>query len=619
MFLRGWVQLAVAVAAAASCAKGASTDFVTLEDVAVPHSWERRAAADPNELVPLSIALRTRGEERVVDKLMQTSDPDSDEYLQHLTKEEVLDLLKPAPHTRNEVVRWLTHNGVEESSISYSVAGDVLHFTVTVAEASELLGGAVFSKFQRRDTGELSTRTTKYAVPRGLEQHIEFVGGSTTYFPTTEVRRSRARVVGPAEDVPDVNDQAALRKALMLNPPGMPASCNVSQVTSMCLREFYGTANYTVQTSQSHIGIAGFLGENANYDDLDMFLKKQRPEAYAGHATYNYVTFGGAENVQNRTKAGGEANLDIQTVEGVTWPMRTTYYLTGTEPPFHKDAVTPKNTNEPYLVFLEEMMKLGVEDLPQVLSVSYGDDEQTVPAPYARRACTMFAALGLRGTSVLFASGDEGVGAGETKKDADKCVTNDGKNKKTFLPSFPPSCPWITAVGATYKFDPEVVTVTNYTFITSGGGFSNHFPRPFYQEHAVHKYLAEEQRGKDAGWFNPLGRAYPDVAAQGSRFVIAVDGEFELISGTSASTPLFASIVALLNDARMAKNKPALGFLNPVLYKRLGRTKGFHDVVSGSAQGCGDKLGFEATKGWDPVTGWGTPYFPTLLDEVMKL
>ena len=174
-------------------------------------------------------------------------------------------------------------------------------------------------------------------------------------------------------------------------------------------------------------------------------------------------------------------------------------------------------------------------------------------------------------------------------------------------------------MGATYKFDPEVVTVTNYTFITSGGGFSDYFPRPFYQEHAVHKYLTEYQHDKNYGWFNPLGRAYPDVSAQGSRFVISVDGKFELISGTSASTPLFSSIVALLNDARLAAGKPSLGFLNPLIYKQLGTTSGFHDVESGSAEGCGGMTGFEAQKGWDPVTGWGTPYFPELVQAVMKL
>lgn len=587
--------------------RGHMADYVVKEDVSVPHGWERRAPAPKSDLVPLSIALRTNANERIVDALQRTSDPDSDEYLQHRTKEQVLDLLRPSKHTRTRVLRWLMEHGIEEKDISYNAAGDVLYFTTTVAEASELLGGAVFDMFERRDTGEQSVRTTKYAVPRSVAQHIDYVGGSTTYFPSIRAYRRIGEWLGRIDW-----DQVA---APMKNPPGVPDSCSVEHVTSLCLREFYGTHNYTPQSDHSHIGIAGYLGENANYDDLALFLKHQRPDAWKGHATFDYVTLGGAHNIQNASKAGGEANLDVQTVEGIVWPMRTTYYLTGTEPPFKKDHFTTKNTNEPYMVFFEHMISLGDEELPQVLTTSYGDDEQTVPEPYARRACMMMAALGLRGTSILFASGDEGVGGFHK----DDCVTNDRRHRPAFLPSFPASCPWVTTVGATYKFDPEVVTVKNYTFITSGGGFSNYFPRPFYQEHAVHKYLAVYQGDKDQNMYNPLGRAYPDVAAQGSRYVIAQSGEFSLVSGTSASTPLFASIVALLNDARFAKGLPSLGFLNPLLYKRLAGTPGLHDVVSGSAVGCGGQTGFEAQSGWDPVTGLGTPYFPALRDQVLAL
>ncbi|CCU98238.1 unnamed protein product [Malassezia sympodialis ATCC 42132] len=606
MRIQGWLALLAQIALASS-ALGVNADYVVKEDVVVPRGWVRRAPAHGSERVPLSIALRSNADERVVDAIQRTSDPDSDEYLHHRTREEVLDLLRPAKHTKTRVLRWLMEYGIDESTISYSAAGDVLYFSTTVAEASELLGGAVFDMFERRDTGEQSVRTTKYALPLSVAQHIDYVGGSTTYFPSTKAHRRMAEWVG------DVSWDEVAKTSSMNNPPGVPDSCNVAHVTSLCLREFYGMHNYTPQSDRSHIGIAGYLGENANYDDLSLFLKHQRPDAYRGHATFDYVTLGGAHNVQNASKAGGEANLDVQAVQGVVWPMRTTYYLTGTKPPFKKDQVTTKNTNEPYMVFLEHMIGLGDDELPAVLTTSYGDDEQTVPEPYARRACTLLAALGLRGTSVFFSSGDQGVG-GNHEED---CVSNDRRHRRTFLPEFPASCPWVTTVGATYKFDPEVVTVKNYTFITSGGGFSNYFPRPFYQEHAVHKYLTVYQDDKDQGWYNPLGRAYPDVSAQGSRFVIAINGKFSLVSGTSASTPLFASIVALLNDARFAKGLPSLGFLNPLLYKRLAHTPGLHDVVSGSARGCGDRSGFQAHRGWDPVTGLGTPSFPELLQHVL--
>lgn len=68
--------------------------------------------------------------------------------------------------------------------------------------------------------------------------------------------------------------------------------------------------------------------------------------------------------------------------------------------------------------------------------------------------------------------------------------------------------------------------------------------------------------------------------------------------GTSCSSPIFTSVVALLNDELLNAGKPVLGFLNPWLYANPGA---FNDITSGWNPGCGT-LGFEATTGWDPVT-----------------
>lgn len=132
---------------------------------------------------------------------------------------------------------------------------------------------------------------------------------------------------------------------------------------------------------------------------------------------------------------------------------------------------------------------------------------------------------------------------------------------------------------------------------------------PDWQREAVVGYLAKLGK-KYKGLFDPqVTRAYPDVSAQGSRFKIAVDGEFKAISGTSASTPLWASVVALLNDVRIKQGKSKLGFMNPWLYSMKG--DGFNDITNGSAAGC-NTTGFPAMKGWDPVTGLGTPQFQKL-------
>lgn len=86
---------------------------------------------------------------------------------------------------------------------------------------------------------------------------------------------------------------------------------------------------------------------------------------------------------------------------------------------------------------------------------------------------------------------------------------------------------------------------------------------------------------------------------------------FSLVFGTSASAPTTASIITLINDARIAVGKGPVGFINPSIYSPLFKDA-FNDITTGGNQGCGTP-GFTATTGWDPVTGVGTPNFERLL------
>ena len=85
--------------------------------------------------------------------------------------------------------------------------------------------------------------------------------------------------------------------------------------------------------------------------------------------------------------------------------------------------------------------------------------------------------------------------------------------------------------------------------------------------------------------------------------------------GTSASSPTFAGVIALINDARVAAGKSPMGFLNPFIY---ANPQAFNDITSGNNPGCGTP-GFYASEGWDPITGNGTPNFQNLLAAAMKL
>jgi tripeptidyl-peptidase-1 len=144
----------------------------------------------------------------------------------------------------------------------------------------------------------------------------------------------------------------------------------------------------------------------------------------------------------------------------------------------------------------------------------------------------------------------------------------------------------------------------------SGGGFSNLFPLPSYQAEAVKHFMDHYAPDYGPNVYNNTGKArgFPDVSAIGLKVATVFNGQTYGIGGTSASAPIFAGIVTLLNEARIAAGKGPLGFLNPTLYKN---PDAFNDITIGNNPGCGTE-GFDAVPGWDPVTGLGSPNYEKL-------
>jgi len=119
-------------------------------------------------------------------------------------------------------------------------------------------------------------------------------------------------------------------------------------------------------------------------------------------------------------------------------------------------------------------------------------------------------------------------------------------------------------------------------------------------------------------FYNRNGRGYPDISAAAHNFIVYVSGAPFAVDGTSASTPVMASMIALINEARLSLGKPPMGFLNPWLYHVAAtHPEAFVDIVSGENNCTADQsnccqFGFRATRGWDATTGLGTPNFVTL-------
>jgi len=286
---------------------------------------------------------------------------------------------------------------------------------------------------------------------------------------------------------------------------------------------------------------------------------------------------------------------------------------------------------------------------PIVNSLSYGMTEGAVDLflgqGYLARSDVEFQKLATRGITIIIADGDAGAGdLGPPPMSANTCMP--------LHADWPSQSPFVTAVSAT-MFTPlaericylpeseggvdcsslplgEVPTSVKLgTAWTTGGGFSNTSSRPSYQDDFVKNYLITLNDYKmmpPPGYFNPQGRAYPDVAMVGHNLLIAQAGSFMTVDGTSASAPVFAGFVSLINDIRLAAGKPMLGFLNPLLYHiARDHPEAYNDVVVGNNQ-CGDvgfeptccPYGYEAVPGFDAVSGLGSPNFAVFKDIILN-
>ncbi|MCO6004574.1 S53 family peptidase [Actinoallomurus purpureus] len=238
-----------------------------------------------------------------------------------------------------------------------------------------------------------------------------------------------------------------------------------------------------------------------------------------------------------------------------------------------------------------------------VISISAGWGEHCLTRAQVARQHAVLQAARDRDVTVVAGSGDTGAVSrpcpGSTPQDPWAPV------KEVSAPASDPLV--LAAGGTTFTADHKTGAYTGETTWSvpshsqgTGGGFSHLFSRPGYQKGVT-----------------STARAVPDVAADaapstGMAMVISEnDQEYTIhgASGTSASTPLWAGLIALADQAAGHD----VGFVNPAIY-RIGhssaRRTAFHDVTTGNnTVTVSDKTitGYQAIPGYDPVTGWGSP------------
>lgn len=225
----------------------------------------------------------------------------------------------------------------------------------------------------------------------------------------------------------------------------------------------------------------------------------------------------------------------------------------------------------------------------KIVNYSWGDCEKNLTPAHQAEMAKVFARAVAQGVNVMVASGDSG---------SDSC--QDGST----VADWPSANPNVVSVGGT-SFAQNGSAIAETAWTGSGGGISGLWDLPSWQKQLGSPYVK---------------RSYPDVSFNadpysGQAIWTHQNGTegWAVIGGTSMAAPQWAGYLALVGEARAAKGKATLGFLDPIIYALSGDERGkfFNDITSGS------NGAYKAGKGWDAVTGWGSMQGDSLLNRLV--
>lgn len=379
-------------------AAGPLTLFHELKSL--PLQWVSRGQADKDIPIKVQIGLKQSNIQALQAKLLDISNPSSSNYGKWLSKDEVAAYTAPADGNIEAVKAWLAGAGITKVS---QPTNDWIEFTAPVAVMEKLLD----TKYQMYTHPDSASphgipRTTKYSVPKNLHGIIDMVTPTTAFY-------------NPVKPVGKKSSGKGSGKKR--------ATCDTTRLTPSCIDSLYDV-DYTSK-GNSLVASTLLIGLAASHSD--------------------YYTFGsdfasGLQDFQDVSVASGsnpgsgdentllEGNLDTQWIGGVSNPN-----------PSQLLAVGPESNSG----FTDEIANLAsyltsASNPPTAVSTSYDGEEQNFDGSYMDRVCNEFMKAGSQGISIFFATGDYGVaGIGESS-----C-------SQGFFANWPPSCPWVTAVGGT--------------------------------------------------------------------------------------------------------------------------------------------------------------------------
>jgi len=594
-------------------------EFHLMENRLHRETFVQLTESDPTVLHELVFAIQQSNLDKLETIVLERSTPGNALYQQWVTYDDVGELTAN-PIAYDAVYNWLATN---EVTVKWtSPRKEYIKAKAPISVWNRLLS-TTFYQFEdtalpmgKNSKKRLAHRANEYSLPKSLQPHLMTVFNTVQNPPVLNPRayerapyKSSFRSDISVQKVPGAEHRPV--KEVQAN----------GKVTVQFLNDFYRITTNTGSATQSQ-AVFQTNEESFSPTDLSLFqstygLPQQSPEDPSNMAT--------ADCINNSCYEG---NLDLQYIMGVSQQTASIFWY-----------VDPNAQNNPFLEWIEQVV--ADPNPPLVNSISWGAPEQSCAASDLQQFNTEAMKLAALGVTIVVSSGDNGA-AGRVQN----CNANSGSLVSPlwvgapwtgvgYFPSFPASAPYVTAVGATQgpeSDDPEIACQSQEGgVITTGGGFSTYYATPSWQSDAVNNYFNTLPSGTTpTSGYNRNGRGFPDISFVGVNYQTVIQGDLVGLYGTSASAPLLGAMLSLLNAARAESNITSVGFINPTLYAYgAENTFGpgganfnpYNDVTEGNtkcmarnAQGqvycCSS--GFYATEGWDPVTGWGSAFYPDL-------
>jgi subtilase family serine protease len=517
-----------------------------------------------NDRLLLAVGLQLRNKQGLQKFLKQASDPNSPRFGKYLTQAQANQLFNPTPQQEQQVVNWLKVNGLTvthtysnhmlvDASGSTTRVEQMLHLTINDYTVTNNGKQIIFYAPASEPLVD-STIGTLIAGIAGLDDFPRFRMDTPRFAPGG----SHIHPYGIAHNTPPYYPQDF---------------ANAYNVTSLWNAEYTGVNQSIAITLWSVPPTDGTLQYFNGLTGSNVPLQ-------ANKRLYVIQVDGGTTNPDT-----GEASIDIEYAGGMAPDANINYYEMAT--------TVINNVVQPTAQAMEDAINWAGSSGNQQITNSWSYCEPSTLDSVTQTIDNYLMTNTSTGHTYFFSSGDLGSSC-------------QGSNP---LANYPASSDYSTAVGGTSltltsagKYQPEAA------WSGSGGGFSTLFPRPWWQV--------------ASGIPNTTRRGIPDIAANadpntaayvcfGNNITCGAYG-----NGTSLASPLWAGMLADVNQYLQTNAQSVAGFVNPTLYWLANSPQAnpaYHDIINGS------NGSYSAGSGWDPVTGLGTPNLYNIACDIAKL